>query len=146
MKLGWLLFQYAPLDLKLSRAQKREARQRTWRTYQSTPSALLLSLATATFLGLVFAGAIYVLDRVTSNYYNLFGFVTTLVMIGVAWVTNAFVGRWLYGKAHYQALREMGFDVCANCGYWLRGLDDNVRQCPECGAAREPLPGAEATP
>ncbi len=26
------------------------------------------------------------------------------------------------------------------CGYWLRGLDDAVKQCPECGAEREPMP------
>lgn len=36
--------------------------------------------------------------------------------------------------------RLQGFEVCIGCGYWFRGLEDAVRQCPGCGAARETMP------
>jgi hypothetical protein len=26
------------------------------------------------------------------------------------------------------------------CGYYLRGLGDEIAKCPECGAEREPMP------
>jgi hypothetical protein len=38
-----------------------------------------------------------------------------------------------------RAARQQGYDVCVRCGYWLRGLGNEVRQCPECGAKREPM-------
>ncbi len=45
-------------------------------------------------------------------------------------------------------LCEHGREVCLKCGYWLRGLGDDVKQCPECGAVREPMaePTREAGP
>jgi ssDNA-binding Zn-finger/Zn-ribbon topoisomerase 1 len=72
---------------------------------------------------------------------------------GLDWMTlltlpllfgGIFVISWLVIRARgsmacNQALREYGFDVCPRCEYWLRGLHEDVRQCPECGAAREPL-------
>jgi rubrerythrin len=42
-------------------------------------------------------------------------------------------------REHYHRIRLEGFDVCTRCGYWLRGLGDDVRQCPECGAEREAM-------
>ena len=44
-----------------------------------------------------------------------------------------------YASSVYKSLREFGFDVCPRCGYWLRGLGEGVKHCPECGAAREAL-------
>ncbi len=37
-------------------------------------------------------------------------------------------------------LRRRGHEICVGCGYWLRGLGADVLNCPECGAAREPMP------
>jgi hypothetical protein len=58
--------------------------------------------------------------------------------------------RRLYLRQVRRALREMGYDVCVECGYWLRGLerrDDDVApddpRCPECGAERPALGTAE---
>ncbi len=39
-----------------------------------------------------------------------------------------------------RVLRELntrGHRVCSGCGGWLRGLGDDGKQCPECGAKRE---------
>ena len=35
-----------------------------------------------------------------------------------------------------QAMRRRGFELCPRCGYWLKGLGPETRQCPECGAER----------
>ncbi len=50
------------------------------------------------------------------------------------------VGYWLlwsiWLRAFRGAMRDIGRDVCVECGYWLRGLDADVTRCPECGADR----------
>lgn len=50
------------------------------------------------------------------------------------------IGYWLLwsicSRAFRRAMCEMGRDVCLECGYWLRGLGDEVSRCPECGGAR----------
>ena len=41
---------------------------------------------------------------------------------------------------HYRlAVRQLGYDVCVRCGYWLRGLDKSIKECPECGFERTNL-------
>jgi len=143
MKHGWLLFQYAPPDLKLSRAEKRELRRRTWKAYQSTPSSMLITLVTATFLGGLFAAAVLLLDRLSlSRLYYPYVITGPIVLIAITWITNAYVGGWIYARAHHRALRDMGHDVCTQCGYLLQGLPVSETQCPECGAAREQRPAS----
>lgn len=138
MKLNWLLFQYAPPDLKLSRAERREVRRRTWRLYRATPISLIISLAAATLLGLAYGALLLLIDRVSlGTVYPIVVVAGPLVVVALTWLVIAVAGRWIYGKAQRLALRQMGFDVCAQCGYWLRGLGDDVTNCPECGAARD---------
>ncbi len=45
----------------------------------------------------------------------------------------------IWRRAFRGAMREIGRDVYLGCGYWLRGLDDEIRRCPECGRDRERL-------
>jgi hypothetical protein len=60
------------------------------------------------------------------------------------WLSFAFA-HYLGGRrTTFQCLRQLGYDLCSVCGYWLRGLGDDVKKCPECGAHREPMP-AKAT-
>jgi hypothetical protein len=59
------------------------------------------------------------------------------VLVGLA--AGYWVLRRVHAQAYRKALREIGRDVCVNCGYWLRGLDDETQRCPECGAAREAM-------
>lgn len=63
----------------------------------------------------------------------------SLAALGVGAVALA-LGYWLlwsvWSRAFRSAMREIGRDVCVECGYWLRGLGDEVSRCPECGGAR----------
>ena len=54
-------------------------------------------------------------------------------------VGGAVLQRFRFAPCVYRATRSHGHDVCRKCGYWLRGLGDNVKRCPECGAEREVL-------
>ncbi len=40
---------------------------------------------------------------------------------------------------HYfrRVVRKRGHEMCLRCGYWLKGLGEDVKQCPECGWRRE---------
>ena len=35
------------------------------------------------------------------------------------------------------AMQTLGFELCTQCGYWLKGLGEEVSKCPECGTRRE---------
>lgn len=67
-----------------------------------------------------------------------------LLASGCGLVFARTVWSW-YAAPTRQAVRELGYEVCLSCGYWLRGLRDGVKQCPECGATREAMvrPGAD---
>ena len=35
------------------------------------------------------------------------------------------------------AMQTLGYELCTQCGYWLKGLGEDVGACPECGKRRE---------
>ena len=41
-----------------------------------------------------------------------------------------------------EAMRRRGFELCPECGYWLKGLGDDSTRCPECGSPRTEMPTA----
>jgi hypothetical protein len=68
-------------------------------------------------------------------------------MIAVSLIGSVIVaGAWyhLYLRTHRRRLREAmrrrGFELCRECGYWLKGLGPESEHCPECGAERAALP------
>lgn len=52
------------------------------------------------------------------------------------WPWSAWMYRSLYVGPIRRAMRDVGYDLCIACGYDLRGLGDQVKQCPECGTPR----------
>jgi hypothetical protein len=68
-------------------------------------------------------------------------------MIGVALIVlpTAFViasyglmsMKNIYADAAIDAMREIGRDICSDCGEWLRDLDDSASTCPSCGTERK---------
>lgn len=62
----------------------------------------------------------------------LVNLVTTLGLLGVVFV--ALHRIWL--RALRQAVRELGYPICVECGYDLRADRSNPDHCPECGSRR----------
>ena len=133
LNLRWLIFDHVPPGIKLTPQQRRGFRRKVKDadvsiSWKNELLAFLISLP------LIF-GWIFLLF--------LIGLVIPLnvarfpLMIAGSWVIVTALS-WRYARgATFAALREMGYDVCLNCGYWLRGLGDEVNQCPECGWGRE---------
>lgn len=64
-------------------------------------------------------------------------YVFALLMIVVLfWPWSAWMFRSLYVRPVRMAMREAGHDLCIGCGYELRGLDESITRCPECGQER----------
>lgn len=68
-------------------------------------------------------------------------YVTALgVALVLFWPWSAWMYRSLYIGPVRRAMRDMGYNLCIECGYDLRGLDQTTTRCPECGAALDMQP------
>ena len=63
-----------------------------------------------------------------------------LIYPALMWAWGCVLYGWTCKREHFYRIQLEGFDVCLSCGYWLRGLGEDVKHCPECGAAREAMP------
>jgi hypothetical protein len=66
-----------------------------------------------------------------------------IVAVGVslAWIQI----HWrMHRRRLREAMRAHGFELCLECGYWLKGLGSESAHCPECGAERY-TPGEAAS-
>ncbi len=122
---------------QLIRDAFRDARRRSTTRYKPLLLSLLVSLISV---------ATYVLlaDALIPAWPKPWR--TIAIALG-AFVLGLFIGRTLYvvhlranRESILRAMRSRGFELCTNCGYWLKGLADDVRRCPECGKRREPTP------
>jgi hypothetical protein len=43
----------------------------------------------------------------------------------------------VFADAAIDAMREIGRDICSDCGEWLRDQDNSETTCPHCGAERK---------
>ncbi len=98
------------------------------------PLSLLVVVAIAVGVATGVTG--YVLGRFASG---LTGGWYIAICVGVGVVVSSVCSRlhWrFYRRQLRAAMRRHGFDLCSNCGYWLKGLGQEQTRCPECGATR----------
>lgn len=62
--------------------------------------------------------------------------IALLMIVALFWPWSAWMFRSLYVRPVRMAMREAGYDLCLGCGYELRGLDESITRCPECGEKR----------
>ncbi len=79
------------------------------------------------------------IDAVFGYHRWYFSVAALVIYVGMLFGLFYLVQRFRYAPCVYAELREMQFNVCPRCGYWLRGLDETVTQCPECGSERRAL-------
>jgi len=142
-----------PREIRLSKAERVQVRQRARRRLLSHPRkalrfaavlllpvlvylglwGLLLTIGTESLISQLGAGD----PRVGQMFVLLAGGKLGALPIVVI---SAMIAHRRYYRPHVlAALREMGYEVCGNCGYLLRGLGEDVQNCPECGEPREAL-------
>ena len=138
MNVRWLWFDHFPAELELTQDERARAvllanahRKREPKYRGAGRRADLIGL----MAGLPILGA-YMLWRLGPGGSRS----SFLPMILALYVISALAAYLTRRPFIRHALREMGYELCEDCGYWLRGLGDDVKHCPECGAARELLP------
>ncbi len=145
MNLRWLLFDYADPDLPLSFWKRQKL---AWRPIPiwKHPSSMRREMRRGRFIGIFgLMLPVVVFNSVRDLFSSGVGlFVLLLLFASTLWIWGCLLYGLVSRPEHYYRIRLEGFDVCLKCGYWLRGLDDETTNCPECGTKREPMPGAEA--
>ena len=88
----------------------------------------------------VFVGSVFiVMKRFDNTRFEWITFLTIPILILGCTLIPWAVMRHRSKPYVHRSLAEAGYESCIYCGYWLRGLGDDVKQCPECGAKREPM-------
>ena len=60
-----------------------------------------------------------------------------ILLVPLSWIWMSIVYGLFLRPEYYYRIHLEGYDVCLGCGYWLRGLDESIKKCPECGTERK---------
>lgn len=141
MNWRWLLFDYADPSIPLSFAQRvRVAFRRIpiWKLSARMRRGRYLMFA-ATILPVAIPNVLSLFVHVQVKWTPLLAGTVFVTYMPALWLWFCLVYGWTCKREHFYRISLEGFDVCLDCGYWLRGLCEVVKQCPECGAEREPM-------
>ena len=141
--MSWIWPDYIHRDLQLTKQERKAIHRDAWKRWWANKRniALYLMLPAFYLLTVFFAsdvgGRIASIIGASGLVHRLFRAGAPLAL-GVACfvVGGAILQRYRFAPCVYQAMRQHGHDVCTTCGYWLRGLEDGIENCPECGAGR----------
>jgi len=134
-------------ELPLSPTQRKTIYREAWRLWgRDRRNILLYLMLPALYLMVVFfagdlgeqAATAIGLTGLTHKLVRAAGPVFLLVVCFAG--GGAVLQRCRFGPCVFRATRNAGYDVCPTCGYWLRGLREEITSCPECGVRREPMP------
>lgn len=134
MNIRWMWGNYIEPEWKLTRAEVRSVHRLVKERYMR-PSVLFGF--TALWVVIAFS-AVQMLRHFNVWAWPLVWYLTIMVVTtAVIIVCGLWSFRMIYTRPVRRAMRDLGYDVCVHCGYWLRGLDEDVKRCPECGSGRE---------
>jgi hypothetical protein len=136
MNLRWLWFDHIPPELEVPEAARllvmrrsrkfeldRRFRRDLWRGLGIEAAISLVGLAACIIL--------WAYEQIVVALITFFLVVAYKKIEGSRWF------RPLHMKARRLALCQLGYLCCVKCGYVHTGLSKDVKECPECGAARE---------
>jgi hypothetical protein len=144
--MSWIWPEYVDRELPLTRQERRAIHSDAWRLwwadkrnialYLTLPALYLLTVPFASDVG----GGVAKLVGAGGLIHKLLRAASPVVLFVVCFVLGgAVLQRLRFAPCVYQAIRQHGCDVCGKCGYWLKGLGEDVTRCPECGAPREAI-------
>ena len=139
MNLRWLLFDYADRALPLTFWHRLKIAM--WRPYKLPRSMrrarIMYALVFISPMAFGFPLINFLMDRFAGSSIWAEVFIVLIPFLVVSWIWQCIGYGLLLRSEHYYHIRLEGFDVCLCCGYWLRGLDETIKTCPECGTERE---------
>lgn len=142
MNLRWLLFDHVPRELRLSAEQRRDLGSRI--AVKGIPLSLrrqALGFGLSIPLVMLWFAITNRIADLTTSWFGSDADILHVIWLWMGiWVIITGVNHLFARRRTYKALCDMGYDMCLKCGYWLRGLAEDVTNCPECGAKREPMP------
>ncbi len=151
-----LLFpRFVDSAVPLTKAQRKIARDRAWSRWRLNKWNRAIYFATFVCLTAVLSFAIFfpIVHQVINSVMHGHVLFSIIVYSASFWLTYRLLQHLRYAPHYRGAVRDLGIDVCVSCGYWLHGLDDQIKECPECGwsrssiamSGRDPIPwNAEA--
>jgi hypothetical protein len=146
MNLRWLVFDYVDPALEIDVRERRKIRAAARRRVVGASAEvhsrgvvpwwprIIAPMIPATAMGIAF---VLFFMKSQKMWWDILWVMALQLLL--SWLLLAVVARWTWRPAVWMALRDAGHHVCLHCGYWLRGLDDNVKRCPECGAERKTM-------
>ncbi len=141
--MSFLQPQYINRDLPLTKQERKAIHRAAWHLWRKDKRNFALYLALpAVYLSTVssvrdLAGWFATLFEVTGLAHKLCRAAAPVALFLLCFfIGGAILQRFRFAPCVYQAMRRRGHDVCPRCGYWLKGLSEDVERCPECGADR----------
>lgn len=142
--MSWIWPDYINRDLSLTKEERKAIHRDAWRLwwanrwnialYLTLPAFYLLAVFFSTDVG----GQIATIIGARGLIHRLFRAGAPVVLFVLCFVVGgAILQRSRFAPCVYQATRRHGHDVSRKCGYWLRGLGDDIARCPECGTERQ---------
>jgi hypothetical protein len=140
MRWRWLIGDYAAPDFRLTRQQRREISFRAQNRHVS-PGALtkltLLCMLPCVIAMMLLPTILGWLGYANQNVPHIIALALIVLLI---WPLSAWIYSSLYGRACRRAMRDLGYEICVDCGYSMRGLDSTMSStCPECGRRQPPM-------
>jgi hypothetical protein len=140
----WVWPEYIHRDLPLTTQDRKAILRDAWKLWRADKwnIALYLTLPAFYLLTVFFAsdvgGRVAALIGADGLIRRLFRAGAPVALFVLCFVVGgAVLQRFRFAPCVYRATRQRGYDVCDTCGYWLKGLSDDITRCPECGNARK---------
>jgi hypothetical protein len=138
MNIRWLFGNFADPEFRLTRAQQREVTRLAHRKYLPGFRLTIWTIA----MGAGGWALMFLTFKPLASFLAEFSVPSPWVASGaIICVAVGIVAAWLYRSLYrrpvYRAMRDLGYDLCLECGYRLQGLDESITQCPECGTKRQ---------
>ena len=150
--MSWVWPEYVSRDLPLTKQERKAIHRDAWKLWWANKwnFALYLMLPGIYLLTVFFAsdvgGRVATFIGATGSIYRLFRAGAPVALLVICFVVGgAVLQRHRFAPCVYRATRGRAYDVCFKCGYWLKGLSDDVKRCPECGTQREAMPRCDVS-
>jgi hypothetical protein len=138
MNWRWLTYDHVPPELGLDRAERRSVRREVrqgWGIFDDRSLGARVRIIAGCLGGIAIVAIMFVFkDDLEAAAPGGTG---TILFWMIYWIVlyyfSAVFWRSLYERKTWRVLRKRGYDLCAECGYLLKGLPGDQGQCPECG-------------